>query len=84
MPDGAENPIAFASLILASAEKKYSQLEKEGLAVVFLGVKKFHSLLFGRYLEITNERKPLIHCYQSSACISFSEDTKMGTNAGSL
>ena len=39
--NGEENPIAFASRSLASAEKQCYQLEKEALAIVF-GVKHFH------------------------------------------
>ena len=44
--DGSERPIANASLSLAPAEKQYSQLEKEALAIVF-GIKKFHQFLYG-------------------------------------
>ena len=44
--DGQERPIAFASRTLTSAEQGYSQLEKEGLAVIF-AVKKFHDYLYG-------------------------------------
>ena len=32
---GVEHPIAFASRSLMDAEKRYSQLDKEGLAIVF-------------------------------------------------
>ncbi|VDP39278.1 unnamed protein product [Schistosoma margrebowiei] len=40
-PDGKEKPIDHVSQTLNSVERKYSQIEKEGLALVF-AVKKFH------------------------------------------
>ena len=46
MSDGSEQPVAFASRSLAPAEKKYSQLDKEALSIIF-GVKKFHDYLYG-------------------------------------
>lgn len=38
--NGMERPIAYCSRTLAPAEKRYSQLDKEALALVF-GVKSF-------------------------------------------
>jgi hypothetical protein len=48
--DGTDRPIGFASRTLSTAEAKYSQLEKEGLACVF-GVKRFHSYLLVTHLH---------------------------------
>ena len=42
--DGTEHPVAFASRSLSPAEKKYAQLDKEGLAIMF-GVRHFHHYL---------------------------------------
>ena len=38
--NGSNRPIAFASRSLAPAEKKHSQIEKEGLEIIY-GVKRF-------------------------------------------
>ena len=54
MEDGKDKPIAFSSHSLAPAEKIYSQLEKEGLAVIF-GVKRFRQYLLGRSFTIVSE-----------------------------
>ena len=63
-----EKPIAFASRSLGAAEKKYSQLEKEGLAIVF-GVKKFHHYLYGRRFTILSDHKPLQHIFKETSAI---------------
>ena len=60
MEDDSERPIGFASRTPAPAEKKYSQLDKEGLAIIFGIKKKFHQHVFGRSFQITSDHKPLL------------------------
>ncbi len=57
--------IAYASRTLTRAEKNYSQLEKEGLAVIF-GVKKYHAYLWGQEFLIESDRKPLSSLFGES------------------
>ena len=63
-----KRPIAFASRSLGTAEKNYSQLEKEGLAIVF-GVKKFHQYIFGRRFTILSDHKPLQYIFMETSAI---------------
>ena len=63
--DGSERPIAFALRTLAPAEKKYSQLDKKALAIIF-GVKHFHQYIYGRSFVIISDHKPLMHLFSES------------------
>ena len=69
MEDGKERPVAYASRTLTAAEKNYSQLEKEGLAIIF-GVKKFHNYLFGRQFSIESDHQPLSYLFNEAKGIS--------------
>ena len=65
MEDGSEKRIAFTSRTLSDAEKKYSQLEKEALAIVF-SVKRFHQYLHGRQFSICSDHQPLKYLFNES------------------
>ena len=56
MEDSSEHPISFAYRTLA--EKNYSNLDREALAVIF-GAKKFHQYLYGREFILETDHKPL-------------------------
>ena len=53
-----ERPIAFRSRSLTKTEQKYSQIDKEALALIW-GIKKFHHYLFGRKFTISTDHQPL-------------------------
>ncbi|UYV61908.1 K02A2.6-like [Cordylochernes scorpioides] len=56
--EGEEKPITFVSRTLSSAEVKYSQTEKEALAIVF-ATSKLRQYLFGRKFVLKSDHKDL-------------------------
>ena len=59
MPDRSEKLIMYISSTLSKTEKNYSQIEKEGVAIIF-AVKKFHQFIYGRHFTFQTDDKPLL------------------------
>lgn len=51
-------PVAYASKALTSTEQRYSNIERELLAVVY-GVERFRTYLVGRPFKVVTDHKPL-------------------------
>lgn len=56
--DKVEKPVMFASSTLSQAERNYSQVHREALAVVF-SVKKFHKYIYGKEFTIRSDCQAL-------------------------
>ena len=51
-------PIAYASCALTETQQRYSQIERETLAIVF-GCSKFNNFIFGQHVTVESDHKPL-------------------------
>ena len=62
--DGKLKPIQHASRMLLPAEMNYSQIEKEGLAIIF-AIRKFHKYIHSREFILQTDRRPLLAIFGS-------------------
>ena len=60
--DNSEHPIANASKTLTDGQKRYPQIQKEALSIIF-ALKKYHQFLYGRSFILVTDHKPLISMF---------------------
>ena len=64
-PDSSECSVAFASRTLTSSEKNYEHVEKEAISLI-VGVKHFHSYLYGWKFILVTDHNPLLAILSSN------------------
>ena len=57
--DNQLRPVAYASRSLTNVEKRYAQIEREALAVLY-GLQKMHAYIYGRHITVATDHKPLL------------------------
>ena len=60
---GSLRPVAYASRALNAVERRYSQIEREALAVTW-GIERFHVYLYGIDFTVLTDHKPLISIFK--------------------
>nr|XP_018907427.1 PREDICTED: uncharacterized protein LOC109037282 isoform X3 [Bemisia tabaci] len=68
LPDETERPISYASKALNNVEKRYPQVDREALAIVW-GVKRFFEYLYGRKFTLYTDNKPVSHIFAPNALL---------------
>lgn len=63
--NGVEKPVLFASSSLSPAERNYSQLHREALAIIF-AVKKFDRYIYGNEFTIVTDHQSLCEIFNPS------------------
>ncbi len=74
--DGSERPIANASKTLTDTQRRYSQIQKEALAIVF-ALHKFHQFLYGRRFILVTDHKPLTSLFGPSKATPTLADNRL-------
>ena len=62
LPSKEEKPIEYISRTLSTAERNYSQIDREALAIVW-AIKKLHIYLYGAKFQLVSDHKPLVHIF---------------------
>ncbi|XP_048482870.1 uncharacterized protein K02A2.6-like [Plutella xylostella] len=68
MEDGSERPVMMASRTLQPHERRYGQIDKEALAIMY-GLEKFREFLIGRKFCIITDHKPLVGLFNPDKAI---------------
>ena len=58
-------PVAYASRSLTNVEKRYVQIEREALGVLY-GLQKMHAYIYGRHITVATDHKPLLGVFKKA------------------
>ena len=72
--NGVDRPIEFISRTLSPTERRYSQIDREALSIVW-SVKRFHRYVYARPFELLTDHQPLEYIYATNKGIP-----EMGTS----
>ncbi len=61
----ADQPVAYGSRTLTACERRYANIERELLAILW-GTQKFHTYLYGRRVTVKTDHKPLETIFKKS------------------
>ena len=75
-------PIAFASKSLTGEEKRYSNIDREALGILY-GLEKFHHYCFAREVSIIKDHIPLVTIFKKDVTTLSSESYKVYISTGS-
>lgn len=62
MPDGSERPISYASKALSETERRYPQIDREGMAVVW-AAKRYFLYVYARKFTIFTDNRAISHSF---------------------
>ena len=60
--DGSERPIMNVSKTLTETQRRYGQIQREALSIIF-AIQKFHQFLYGRKFLLVTDHKPLLSLF---------------------
>lgn len=76
LPDGSERAIQYASKTLSKTQQKYSQIDKEALAIIF-GIKKFYQYLQGSKFTLITDHRPLTQIFSPTKSLPMFTASRM-------
>ncbi len=75
-PDGSEHPVSFGAKTFSETERRYSQIEKEGLALI-IAINKYYKYLCGRKFLLVTDHRPLLKIFGPKTNLSVYAATRL-------
>ena len=71
-----ERPVMFASSTLNETQQRYSQIDREAVAIMF-AIARFHKYIWGRHFTIVTDNQPLKHIFNPDKALPILAATRL-------